>query len=192
MKRRSEAEVLFRRAIAIHERVGKQDGLGITLINLADVLINEKKYDEALGRVSARDHRARGRHGQGLADRRLRTVRHRTLPRRPRQAGGGVAAARARGGDDPAEDQRSEHGRDLRVPARARVVGERRRPRAGAVTRARCARQAREDRRHRRDAGRARRPVPRDSITDRRARCRACPSAGRAACGAGRARARPR
>lgn len=53
MKRRDEAVALFERAIAINERIGKQDSLGITLINLADVLINAKKYDQAL-RVSRR------------------------------------------------------------------------------------------------------------------------------------------
>ena len=48
LHRHPDALPLFRHAIAIYEHVGDQGNLGISLINLADQLIADKQWDEAL------------------------------------------------------------------------------------------------------------------------------------------------
>lgn len=48
LHRYDEARPLYEHAIAIDEKANKLDSVGITLINLADLLISEKKWDDAL------------------------------------------------------------------------------------------------------------------------------------------------
>ncbi|HUJ63301.1 MAG TPA: tetratricopeptide repeat protein, partial [Kofleriaceae bacterium] len=59
------AVALFRRAIAIYEKTGDESDLGITLINLTDVLITMKHYPDAL--ASAQRAQAALEHSMGAS-----------------------------------------------------------------------------------------------------------------------------